>query len=152
MLMKRLYRVLEENIELYNTLLKLEKIKYEVVLQDDVMQLNDIIDNEQVIYMKMRGLDIKREDIIEELGFKGKTLKEIAEETEYGEDLESYINTLRHIIMEIKSTNKACEEIIEIRLRRVGAMIDKIENNTVKNNNDKNIINKERHNGFSTKI
>ena len=75
--MNTLCELLKENVEIYALFLDLEWEKYNAVIKDDVLTLNDIVSQEEVYYLKMKGIEQKREKQIELLGLKGKTFKEI---------------------------------------------------------------------------
>ena len=67
--------ILNESADLYKSFLELEYEKHDAIIKNDIELLEDIVSKEQVYYMKMRGLDQKREKLIDSMGFKGMTLK-----------------------------------------------------------------------------
>ncbi|MDW5300103.1 MAG: flagellar protein FlgN [Sedimentibacter sp.] len=152
--MKTLYELLKESADLYRNFLELEYKKYDVAIKDDVAALDDIVSEEQVFYLKMRGFEQKREKIIEEMDMKGKSLKEIiglANEEQRLMLIEAY-DELYKLILETKKISNLCKTVIEVRLRRVHNAMNQMggKNNTYsaeesRNNNSKSLI-------FSKKI
>lgn len=119
--MNTLITVLKESAQIYKEFLELEYKKYDVILKADIETLDDLVSKEQAFYLKIRGLEQKREQIIESLGFKDKTLKEIIEITniEQKQILSDIYNDLNKLIIEVKKINNLCRTLIEVRLHRV---------------------------------
>jgi len=113
--------MLKESAELYKDFLELEYKKYDAVIKDDIVILDDIVAKEQVFYLKMRGLEKKREKLIEEMGMKDKTLKQIIELSDEEQKLmltEAY-DELHKLIFDVKKTSNLCKTVIEVRLHRI---------------------------------
>jgi len=75
--MKTLYEILRESAELYSNFLELEYKKYEFIIKDDTLSLDETVAKEQAFYMKMRGLEQKRIAYIEKIGMKDKLLQKL---------------------------------------------------------------------------
>lgn len=120
--MKELLDILDESTNLYNHLFELEQQKYESLLKNDLVKLDEVVAKEQVAYLKMRGLEQKREKLVTSLGFKDKTLKEIIElitDNEYKSKLTEKYKELNKLILDIKNTNSLCKTLIEARLQGI---------------------------------
>lgn len=119
--MNTLYTVLNESTQIYREFLELEYKKYDAILKADIETLDDLVSKEQVFYLKIRGLEQKREHLIETLGFKDKTLKEIIEisNNEQKQILLDIYNELNKLITEVKKINNLSKTLIEVRLHRV---------------------------------
>lgn len=119
--MNTLYTVLNESAQIYREFLELEYKKYDAILKADIETLDDLVSKEQVFYLKIRGLEQKREHIIESLGFEDKTLKEIIEisNSEQKQILLDIYNDLNKLITEVKKINNLSKTLIEVRLHRV---------------------------------
>ena len=147
--MKTLYEILKESADLYKNFLELEYKKYDIAIKDDIVALDDIVSKEQAFYLKMRGLEQKRGKIIEEMGMKGKSLKEIIELSDEEQRLmliEAY-DELYELILEVKKISNLCKTVIEVRMNRIHKAMKKLgENeNTYSNeegkyNNSKSLI------------
>lgn len=147
--MKTLYEILMESTELYNNFLELEYKKYETIIKDDTLNLDDIVAKEQVFYLKMRGIEQKRIKHIEEMGMKNKTLKEIIElsDVENKTMLKEAYDELFKLITEVKKISNLCNTVIEVRLRRIDRATSQLGQNEktyskedVKNNNSKSFL------------
>ncbi|MPN63562.1 hypothetical protein SDC9_211326 [bioreactor metagenome] len=93
--------------------------------------------------MKMRGLDQKREKLINSMGYKGMTLKEIIESDKIKnkKELTEKYNELNEIIHEVKKINNLNKTLIEVRMHKIDDALvqlgekDNTYSNTENNNN-----------------
>lgn len=121
-----LYKILAENLELYEDFVKIEYEKYESIANDDIKRLDEIIEKEQVHYLKAKGLEQKRMKITDGMNMKDKTLKEIihACEDDCKSDLRSIYEKLFKTLEEFKKINGECKTLLEVKLHR----IEKVQN------------------------
>lgn len=119
--MNSLHDLLKESTQLYGNFLDLEYKKYDAVIKADTAALDDAVSKEQAYYLKMRGTEQKRERLIETMGFKDKTLREIIElsDDKQKQLLSDAYNELNKLITEVKKINSLCRTLIEVRLHRV---------------------------------
>lgn len=140
--MNTLYTVLNESAQIYREFLELEYKKYDAILKADIETLDDLVSKEQAFYLKIRGLEQKREHIIETLGFEDKTLKEIIEisNNEQKQILLDIYNELNKLITEVKKINNLSKTLIEVRLHRVDKAMAQLgeKQNTYVRNEHKN--------------
>lgn len=146
--MEKLIDILKESADLYKNFLELEYKKYDTIIKNDIDALDDIVSKEQAFYMQMRGLEQKREKLIDSMGMNGKTLKEIidSEVSDKNELLGEY-EELKGIISEVKKINSLSKTLIEVRLRRIDkakSQLGETENTytykEIKNGNAKSLI------------
>lgn len=139
--MDTLCDLLKESIELYKLILDLEYKKYDAVIKNDIKTLDQIVLEEQVCYMKIRGIEQKREKFLHLSGISGKTLKEIIALGE-NDALKELYEELNKIIVELNKINGLLKTVIEAHLRRIDkAMIDLGEKeHTYNNGNSKKDI------------
>ena len=116
--MNTLYELLKENAELYKIFLDLEYKKYDAVIKNDIKLLDNIVSKEQAHYLKMRGIEQKREKLMDSLGMSDKTLKEIIDSSEC-DILEKQYEELSNTITELKKINSLLKTVIEVRLNRI---------------------------------
>ena len=116
--MDTLYELLKENSELYKIFLDLEYKKYDAVIKNDIKSLDDIVSKEQAYYLKIRGIEQKREKLMDSLGMTGKTLKEIIDSTG-NHILEDQYEELNNTITELKKINSLLKTLIKVRLNRI---------------------------------
>lgn len=140
--MNTLCELLKENNEIYKMLLELEYDKYEAVIKNDVISLDNIVSQEEVYYLQMKGIEHKREKLLNSLGLSGKTLKEIidAAENEFKTNLQEEFEELNNTIKELKKINELLKTIIEVRLRRINKGLSNLgeKENTYSNDKSKN--------------
>jgi len=127
--LENLYNILLEQLHLYEEFMKIEEEKYSVILADDVARLDEIVAEEQVFFLKSRGLDQKREHILKDLGMTDKTLKEVIEciddaNKDRFSDMHRKIFSVLHTF---KEKNNQCQDLVQIRLHRAQTMIRKLD-------------------------
>lgn len=134
--------ILNESADLYKSFLELEYAKHDAVIKNDIELLDDIVSKEQVYYMKMRGLDQKREKLIDSLGCKGMTLKEIinSDKINNKEELTEKYNELNEIIYKVKKINNLNKTLIEVRMHKIDDALVQLgeKDNTYSNTENKN--------------
>lgn len=119
--MNSLVELLDKSADLYKSFLELEYKKYDTVIKDEIKALDDIVAKEQVYYLKMRGIEQKRERLVDSMGYKDKTLMEIINAVE-GNDKNILIKKheeLSEIVNEVKKISSLCKTLIEVRMHRV---------------------------------
>lgn len=146
--MENLMDILKESADLYKNFLELGYKKYDTIIKDDLRALDDIVSKEQVLYLKMRGLDQKREKLLDSMGMRGMTLKEIIDSANSDKNvlLKEY-DELKNIISEVKKISSLCKTIIDVRLRRIdkaknqlGEIENTYTNNDIKSGNAKSLV------------
>lgn len=137
--MNTLCELLKENNEIYKMFLELEYDKYEAVIKNDVISLDDIVSQEEVYYLQMKGIEHKREKLLHSLGLSGKTLKEIidAAENEFKTNLQEEFEELNNTIKELKKINELLKTVIEVRLRKINKEMSNLGENKNTYTNDK---------------
>ncbi|NLJ57599.1 MAG: flagellar protein FlgN [Tissierellia bacterium] len=132
--------VLKESTDLYRQILDLEYKKYDAVLKNDIELLDKVVAEEQVFYMKMRGLEQKREKHLDSIGMKEKTLKEIIALVDNNQVLQEQYDEFSSIVKELKKINSLLKTVIEVQLNKIDkAMKDLGEReNTYSNEKDEN--------------
>lgn len=145
--MDELIELLKESAEVYKQFLELEYEKYDIVIKNDIETLDDIVSKEQVVFLKMRGLEQKREKLIISMGMSGKTFKEIIDYLDNDEKLLSEYEKLRSIISEVKKISSLCKTLIEVRLHRLDKAMSQLgesentyRNKEIKNSSAKSLI------------
>lgn len=138
----KLIDILEESAVLYKGFLELENKKYDAVMKNDIEVIDDIVAKEQVYYLKMKGIDQKREKLIESMGCKGMTLKEIINSLEVTDknELNDKYYELSRLILEVKKTTDLCKSLIEVRMHGIDKALVQLgeKDNTYSNTENKN--------------
>lgn len=136
--------LLQESAETYESFIKTEYDKYDAVASEDIKRLDQIIANEQVFYLKMKGLEQKREKLVQNMDMKGKTLIEIieiigTEDKEESHRLKIVYDRLLKALNDFKKINLECKTLIEVRLHRIDNIMIKlgVKENTYTNGESK---------------
>jgi hypothetical protein len=122
------YTILENHIALFDGLTSLEAQKLEAIVENDIDRLDAYMRAEQAYTLELRGLDIKREKIQENLGIAGLTLSAIIERTE-GEQkkkLTDLYTNLRDKIEDLDAAITCTKKFIELHLDSIGFLEDKL--------------------------
>lgn len=120
------YSVLDESVALYGNMLEFEKSKYQVLLQKDVAQLEEMLKVEQAMIMRADVLEKKRSGLQKALGQDGLTLLELAD-TAQAQDktkLLSYRTELLSLLENIKKLNAQSMELVKIRLNKAQVSLE----------------------------
>nr|WP_312577356.1 flagellar protein FlgN [Sedimentibacter sp.] len=122
-----LCNILIESSDTYESFIKLEHDKYDAIIKDDIKRLDEIISKEQAFYLKMKGLEQRRQKITQDMNMQNKTLKEIIEIT--GDDekckLKSAYDTLHKTLSNFKKINLECKTLIEVKLHKINSAMEK---------------------------
>lgn len=150
-----LYEILENQYKILDENYALEEEKFQVILKDDIDRLNEIVQLEQALYMKIRGNDMKRESSIKKLGLSDKTLSDIIDLMKEDDKIKflEIQEELTNMMIKFRNKNKDCQELADIRLKRAQGMISKLEESSKNHiyNREQNEENKKK-NVFSRKI
>lgn len=126
--MDSLYSILEESLKLYSDFTKVEYEKYDAIVKEDIDKLDEIISKEQVFYLKTKGLEQKRDKIIDSLNMKDKTFKEIIEMCEEEDSIRLNIlyDKLSKSLANFKDINLECKTLINVRLHKIDTASSKL--------------------------
>lgn len=131
------YSILEQEYDLYNNFIEIEELKYETIIKDDVDTLDKIVEKEQAFFLKSKGLENKRMQIVKELELKGKSLLDTINYLPVNEKERFKIlhKNIINVLDEFKFKNAQCQELAQIRLHRVKHILNELNS---KNQNNKN--------------
>ncbi|WMJ78586.1 MULTISPECIES: flagellar protein FlgN [unclassified Sedimentibacter] len=123
-----LIKLLEESSNLYKNFLELEYKKYDTVIKNDIETLDDIVSKEQAYYLKIRGIEQKREKLLDSMGYKNMTLKEVIEaaDDKKAAMLKEKYEEFAKIIAEVKKISDLCKTIIKVRMHRIDRAIKQL--------------------------
>ncbi len=121
------YSMLEESIVLYSNMLDFEKSKYQVIVQKDITQLEEMLKVEQAMIMKASVLEKNRSSLQTQLGEEGLTLLEMAQaaQPDDKERLLSYRQNLLTMLESIKEINAKSLQLVELRLKNSEATLER---------------------------
>lgn len=130
--MEQFEQVIEQLIGLFEEHLPLEEEKRKAASESNLAALEDCMTREQAIMLKLRGLEQKRENVLKQNGWEGKTFREIidiapAEKKAVYSDLYERMNTAVNMFRE---ANESAMETVRIHLREINNAIDTKQGNT----------------------
>ena len=124
--MERLKQVFVEIIQFLDNMIQVEKKKFQAAVNNNIMQIDECVNEEQVLMLKLRGIDKKREALQKELGYERMALKEMMEalpETP-AEDLNEVIATLNAKYRAYKECYSQAQKAIELNLHTINKKLD----------------------------
>lgn len=134
--MNNLIAIIEDLIDLIQEMIQIEQMKLESASKNRVTHLEDCMNKEQAAILKLKGLDKKREDCQEKLGYKGYTFKQILAETtgEEHDQLTNLFDMLSHYVTIFKDTSESARTIIEVNLHTINKTIQRTQSGAAKAN------------------
>ena len=142
---QKLHDILTELTAIFEELFELESVKIDAIAANDIPKLDNCMKDEQVISMRLRGLDAKREKVQAELRMPGLTFKEIIERAE-GEEKETlseaYIQ-LEGRLACVKEATECSKKYIELHLKSLDFLLTQLDH--VKNNPDSQASPEKKH-------
>ncbi len=121
------YSILDESVTFYSNMLDFEHSKYQVIVQKDVAQLEEMLKVEQAMIMKAGVLEKNRTAAQAQLGKKGLTLLEMADSVQASDRklLLGYREKLLDVLQEIKNVNAKSMQLLELRLKNTEAALER---------------------------
>ncbi len=118
-------------IELLEALISIEKDKLESITSKNLDVLNNCIKNEQVLVLKLKGLDKKREQILSALGYDGLTYKEIISRlpAEEKEESSKLFATLQKTTDDFHAINDSVKVALDVNLHVINTTLSKLGQN-----------------------
>ncbi|MCI1931046.1 MAG: flagellar protein FlgN [Clostridia bacterium] len=115
-------------IEIIKSLITIEKDKLNAVTRNNLEKLNVCIKDEQVQVMKLRGLDKKREKLLNSLGYDGLTFRQIISTLDGDEknEAQKLFNNLKKATDDFNSINSTVKTAIEVNLHSIDIAIKKL--------------------------
>ena len=101
-----LIQILETEVGIYKDFKEIEEGKTAVIVEGDIEKLDEILNTEQMMHMKLQSIEKKRIEAMRVLGLAGKTLVDVIglangpdkeKLSEILDDLNNYIDALRQI-------------------------------------------------------
>lgn len=110
--------LMEEFIALFDSLAAIEQQKLDAVAKDKVSFVEECMNKEQAAILKLRGLELRREQEQERLGMKGFSFRQILEAVSEEErsPLKELFDRLSASVGAFQSVSASAKELIEIKL------------------------------------
>lgn len=113
--------IIQELIQLFQHLIEVEEGKVEVVRKNQVIALEECMNQEQAAILKLRGLEQKREQLLESMGYGGFTFRRILEECPSAQKdiLSPLFQELEKNIASFKEVNDNGKELLQLNLHKI---------------------------------
>ena len=114
----KLLRQLTETVE---QLAEVERQKAGAASRGDVAGVDECMKREQVLSLSLRGIDQKRDKMIEQLGLRGVPLRDLVEHSPEGLEVETrrVADTLRQQYEVFQAASSAARNTLEVNLRAI---------------------------------
>lgn len=122
--------LMEEYDELLTELLEIEDDKIHAISHEELDLLNECIRDEEAGMLKMKGLDMRRDAITEEIGYVGKTFRQILEvvAADYRDELQPLFNSISKKTRRLKDISDSVQNMIESKMILNKSMIESLNN------------------------
>lgn len=126
---KTFYDMMRNYLVFYKEFLEFESKKLDDVANNRIKLIDEHVKNEEVFLLKSRGLEVKRQAFLKELGLENMQMKEIIKQTpqEIRGELEIIFGELSETVLDLQEINKRCNSMIEIRLHNIDRTLNMIE-------------------------
>lgn len=125
---RKFRNLMEEYDELLMELLEIEEDKIMAISDENLDFLNECIRDEEAGMLKMRGLDIRRDAITKEIGYVGKTFKQILEivAADYRDELQPLFNSISEKTRRLKELSDSIRNMLESKMMLNESMIESL--------------------------
>ncbi len=125
---EKLLLLLEKSLGFYRDFLDLEKKKYEDLLSGRLEKLDGRLKREQAFVLESRGLDRKRQKLMDQTGNPRASFRELLPDfpPEKREKAESLYRGLSEVLFELKRANARCQKMAKVRLNQVSRVLSKL--------------------------
>ena len=115
---KMLIQSLESEVDIYKKFEEIEETKTSAIVSGDIEKLDEILNTEQMLHMKVQSLERKRIETMKELNLDGKNLAYVIDlaEGEEKEKLSEIYEELNFYIDSIKQINEYNTKLVKSRL------------------------------------
>lgn len=124
--MDELRNIILELIGIFKELIPIEKVKLTAAAGYNVVSLEECMKKEQAAILKLKGLDRRREELMEAQGWSGKSFRQILEHYEGGDkkELDALFQELDRQMGEFREMNGDANEVIRTNLHTVEKLAD----------------------------
>lgn len=145
--MQEFENIIRELIAFFDQNQALEEAKLKAAEENRPAAVEDYMTKEQAIILKLRGLDKKREEIQKQMGWEGKSFRQILELLSEEERVKfsQLFEDLSQRVKVFQSTNESALEIISLNLRQIRAAIKEKDTKGIYNQDGDSVEAQPRH-------
>lgn len=124
--MNEFKEIISELILLFQDLCQIEQEKLNVIQKNRVTYLEDCMNQEQAAILKMRGLDVRRENCQEQLGWKGDSFRQILDKMDEAgrAEFEPMFEELSRFVSLFQGISDSARALIEVNLHQINKMME----------------------------
>ena len=118
-------------LALYQDFLRLENEKLRDITEGKLQSLDAHVKAEEAMLLKSRGMDIERDKLMAQAGMENSTFRQLIDALDKTDRLQAQAiyDELARVLLDLREVNTRCNNLIEVRLRRVQLELEKLENN-----------------------
>lgn len=126
--MEQLMKVFSETIQFIDDITEVENTKFQAALKNNIAKVDDCMKQEQVLLLKLRGLDKKREAAQKALGYENLTFKQIIEKAPESDKkkLTEIFNSIEQKLKLYKKSFSNAQNAIELNLHRIDKKLESL--------------------------
>lgn len=128
---QQLLDMLKKHMDFYKEYLEFLESKLEIMANDKLEELDMYVKQEEVFFLRVKGIERERVQYLEELGYQEKSFREII--PFFPENLQKEVHEVFGVfsdtLLDIKATNLQCKSMAELRLHRIQSAINTLEHN-----------------------
>jgi flagellar biosynthesis/type III secretory pathway chaperone len=122
---KELSDLLNEQLNIYSKLLELESEKTGILLKGDVEALDNIVTRQQPYIMNSANFEKQREELHNDMGLSGLTLRQIIDNYPEAKSLENVFSELNSVVTKLRKTCDKNKTILNSKLNVVKYILSK---------------------------
>ena len=131
---KTLIQSLEAEVDIYKKFEEIEETKTSAIVSGDIEKLDEILNTEQMLHMKVQSIERKRIETMRNMNLDGKTLIYVIElaEGEEKEKLSEIFEELNFYIDSIKQINEYNTKLVKSRLDIISVVTEYLKEPAIK--------------------
>lgn len=124
--MNEFKEIISELIFLFQNLCQIEQEKLNVIQKNRITFLEDCMNQEQAAILKMRGLDVRRENCQDRLGWKGDSFRQILDKLDEDgrAEFEPMFDELSRFVSLFQEISDSARSLIEVNLHQINKMME----------------------------
>jgi len=124
------YKIMEEIMNLVDSVIALENQKLDAIASNDISELDRIMKEEQAIILQFRGLEKKRDKIQDDLGLSSLTFREMIDKDTLSnsKELAKLYQQMNEKMKEVKTVTDCTKKYIELHLHSLDTLITNLQN------------------------
>lgn len=135
-----LCKIIQEYIDLFDNLIKIEEKKIDAITKEQITFVEECMNQEQAAILKLRGLELQREQTLEKLGWSGLSFRQIiAKNPDYSPSLLPLFHQLSDQVQTFLTLSGSAKDLIETNLHVINSVLaDTGTTSYGRNGNDQN--------------